>query len=370
MRIAIRTDSSTDIGTGHLIRCLTLADRLRDEGAVVNFICRELPGNQNSIAREKGYTVHSLPYETDRRSISGDEYARWLGVTPEIDANQTARVITENCSYVDWLVVDHYALGESWEKKLRPSTENILLIDDLANRCHECDLLLDQNYYIGFEHCYDMLVPGHCQLFLGPSHALLRPEFSGAQSQLRQRNGTIKRIMVFYGGADSSNETGKTLEAIGSVDRADLSIDVVVGAANQHCRNLEDIARNIPDVKFHYNVSNMAKLMANADLALGAGGTTTWERCFMGLPTIATILAENQRSIIEAAASEGALCNLGWFSDVTAEMISSKIEWALQNPLALVDMSVIAVNLMKKSNRQDKQSLVNTMMEFQYADRR
>jgi UDP-2,4-diacetamido-2,4,6-trideoxy-beta-L-altropyranose hydrolase len=370
MRIAIRTDSSTDIGTGHLIRCLTLADRLRHEGANVNFICRELPGNQISIARQKGYTVFPLPYDAAQVTGSGNEYIIQHGTMPDMDAKQSAQMIVDNLSRVDWLIVDHYALGDDWEKMLRPYAKNILIIDDLANRSHDCDLLLDQNYYFGFEHRYDRLVPQHCQLFLGPNHSLLRPDFLKAKSQLRHRDGSIERILVLFGGADSSNETAKSMEAIRSLNRPDLKVDVVIGSAYPHRKEIEKLTRNLPNIDLRFNVSHMAALMADADLAIGAGGATTWERCFLGLPAIATILAENQRSIIEATASEGALFNLGWFPDVTAEMVSSKIEWALENPLELVDMSAKAISLMKKSNRQDKLSLVNAIMEFQYADRR
>ena len=265
----IRADASEQIGSGHLMRCLTLADRMRCEGTDVHFICRDLVGNLNHLVREQGFPLHVLPRHADDPSLSG--YAAWLTVAQETDARETGEVLC-TLAPIMRLVVDSYALDEVWERIVRPLVGEIFVIDDLANRKHDCDILLDQNFYRTMQHRYDGLVPPSCKLLLGPSYALLREEFYAAKKKLRRRDGHLRRILVFY------------------------------------CA-----------------VSNMADFMATADLCLGAGGTTTWERCFLGLPAIVTAIAENQLEICRDCADAGLIYYLGRWDEVTANDIASAV---------------------------------------------
>ena len=192
----IRADASEQIGSGHLMRCLTLADRMRREGTEVHFICRDLVGNLNHLVCEQGFPLHVLPRHADDPSLSG--YAAWLTVAQETDARETGEVLC-TLAPIMRLVVDSYALDEVWERIVRPLVGEIFVIDDLANRKHDCDILLDQNFYCAMQHRYDGLVPPSCKLLLGPSHALLREEFYAAKKKLRRRDGHLRRILVFYG---------------------------------------------------------------------------------------------------------------------------------------------------------------------------
>ena len=196
------------------------------------------------------------------------------------------------------------------ESKVRPFVGKIFVIDDLANRQHDCDVLLDQNFYINMEHRYDDLVPQHCKLELGPKYALFREEFYETKKHLYQRDGSIKNILVFYGGVDLINETMKALQAIVELNLPNVMINVVVGVGNANKESIEEYCRHH---KFHYHcqVDNMAELMNQADLALGAGGTTTWERCFLGLPSIVTSVAENQETVANDSAVKGYIIYIG-----------------------------------------------------------
>ncbi len=183
MKIAIRVDSSVLIGSGHLMRCLTLAGQLREQGGEVHFICRNLEGNLSHLITDRGYYLHLLPRAEKDDSLTG--YAAWLTVPQLRDAEETVAVMRE-LEPVGRLVIDSYALDATWESVLRPYAEEMFVIDDLANRNHDCDILLDQNFYRNKEHRYDGLVPANCKMFLGPEHALLRPEFYKARETLRQ----------------------------------------------------------------------------------------------------------------------------------------------------------------------------------------
>ena len=321
--VAVRVDSSELIGSGHLMRCLTLAERMCFDGADVHFICRDLAGNLNHLIEGRGFALHILPHHTPERSLMG--YEAWLTVVPELDAEETAEVLRA-IRPVSRLVVDSYALDASWEQKMRPLASEIFVIDDLANRRHDCDFLLDQNFYRDLQHRYDDLVPEKCKLLLGPRHALLRQEFYEAKARLVPRDGSLRRILVFYGGSDRTQETEKAIRALAQLQLSPVAVDVVVGASNPRREQIQRLCRRHDFLRYHCQVENMAELMANADLCLGAGGTTTWERCFLGLPTLVTAVAENQMEICRDCAEEGYIYYLGRWDEVTEADIAGTIQ--------------------------------------------
>jgi UDP-2,4-diacetamido-2,4,6-trideoxy-beta-L-altropyranose hydrolase len=327
MKVYIRVDASTQIGTGHIIRCLALADELCKRGIITSFISRKLPGNLCDLVKKKGFKVHILPYIES-------SVIDW-----EIDLEQTRAVLAKE---IDWLILDSYTIDFKWEIQMRPYVKRIMVIDDLADRQHDCDLLLDQNLYENFESRYDGLIPHHCQKFLGPKYALLRPEFKEARKNLKHRNGFIKRILISFGGSDQSNETAKALEAVKLLNMPDIAVDVIVGKANPYAKMIKQLCSVIPNTTFYCQIDNMAQLMADADLAVGAGGTSTWERCCLGLPAILIVLADNQKEIAEWLDKEGMVLNLGWYEDITEKGIKYAINELLNDKKRLKQMSVKA----------------------------
>jgi UDP-2,4-diacetamido-2,4,6-trideoxy-beta-L-altropyranose hydrolase len=302
MNVAFRADASLDIGIGHVMRCLTLADALREHGANCHFICREHPGHQLDQIRQRGFSVHVLSCcqtderPKDRTSASQPAHSHWLGSDWQTDARQTDDILAE--LQPDWLVVDHYALDTRWEEALKGHYKKLLVIDDLADRPHACDLLLDQN--LGREATdYAALVPGHCTVLAGPHYALLRPEFAALREySLRRREvPALKRILITMGGVDQPNATGKVLEALKVCPLPhDCRITVVMGAQAPWLAQVHALAATLPwPTEVRVDISDMAQVMADSDLAIGAAGSTSWERCCLGLPTLLFVLAENQR---------------------------------------------------------------------------
>jgi UDP-2,4-diacetamido-2,4,6-trideoxy-beta-L-altropyranose hydrolase len=353
MKILFRTDASLKIGTGHLMRCLTLAESLREEGAEVAFVCRVHPGNLIGILRERGFGVHELSSDntSDRnlankkKRLTVEDYEDWLGCTQEEDAQTTLKVVGKG--HYNWLIVDHYALDERWESQLRPITQKLMVIDDLANRQHDCDLLLDQNYFVDSASRYESLIPASALRFLGPEYALLRPEFAVARSQQQRRTSSsqIRRVFVFLGGTDPDNITGLVLKALSDPALQHLEVDIVLGSTNPHREHISILVAQRPKTQLHVQVSNIAELMAKADLAIGSGGATTWERLSLGLPSLVVIIAENQRALSEVLHQRGWIVELGNSRELTFKSIydavREQIKKRSENSLPSSDCSIV-----------------------------
>ena len=337
MNVIIRADASTSIGSGHVMRCLTLAHRLKKEkNAKVVFVMRVLPGNLIGVVEKQGFEVLKLPPANQKYSLNG--YGLWLTVPMEVDAQQTIEVLQHylqehSCDSLDRLIVDSYALDEQWEQVLHPYCNEIMVIDDLANRRHDCDILLDQNFYLNKDARYAGLVPEHCKMLLGPEHALLREEFYEAKKHLRKRDGTIKNILVFYGGSDLTNETEKAIKALVQLHDEGYSFtaDVITGVSNFRREKIEKICSKYHFLHYYCQVSNMAEFMNKADLMLGAGGSTTWERLYMELPALVTAVAENQIQGCRDCSQAGLIDYLGESEKVTVDVIVNALLAQLYN---------------------------------------
>lgn len=346
MKVAFRVDASTEIGTGHVIRCLTLADRLADDGVACHFVMRELPGNLIDMIKASRHDVIELaaPSAPIEGFPDRPTHARWLGVDWQTDAMEVEARL-RGIGSVDWLVVDHYALDSAWEERLRNAARQIMVIDDLADRPHDCDLLLDQNLRDD-PHRYANLIPTRCVGLFGPSYALLRPEFAARRRKvLRDNAAPVRKVLVYFGGADPHNLTTVALEALEAQRDAALSVDVVVGLISPHKDRVANWCAKREWVRLHVGGADMADLMAGADLALGAGGTTTWERCCLGLPTILITIADNQRPGAEALGKCGAVLYVGDLNSTSLADLSTGIAALIRNPWLREHMSRTAAAL-------------------------
>ena len=316
LTVIFRTDASLDIGTGHVMRCLTLALGLLEKGASVSFLCREHEGNLIDLIRSHGFVVHALPLlsqddDTEENPLD-PAHALWLGCNWQIDVEHCNAVLNDP---VDWIIIDHYALDFRWETAMRDKCQKMMCIDDLADRVHECDLLLDQN--LGrTEDDYVELVSSGTKLLLGPQYALLRQEFADwREASLKARiQPQLRHLLVTMGGVDNANVTEVILNTIDQVQPIDLEcITVILGPHAPWRDNVKKLASEMSaSVTLLSSVNNMAELMAQCDLAIGAGGTTTWERCSLGIPTVLISLAENQNYISREVGKAGAaiLCDV------------------------------------------------------------
>jgi UDP-2,4-diacetamido-2,4,6-trideoxy-beta-L-altropyranose hydrolase len=343
MRIAFRVDAALAIGTGHVMRCLTLAHELHEQGANCVFICRQHQGHLAQLIEQRGFLCYLLalsetPYLPQSEDLA---HAAWLGASWQQDAEQTLALLAEP---VDWLVVDHYAIDARWQASVKAGYQRLLVIDDLADREHLADVLLDQTYGRQIAD-YQSLVPKQCQLLLGSTYALLRPEFAqwrDASLNRRKVQRDIRNILISMGGVDAHNHSAKILEIINQLDLPKtLKLTVVLGSTAPHLQKVQRLAStlNYP-TKVLTDVDNMAELMANADLAIGAAGSTTWERSCLGLPSLLFCLAGNQRPSVEAVSNQGA----AWFIRDVKQLSYALVLLSIM-PERLAQMQILASQL-------------------------
>lgn len=321
-RVAIRTDASDIIGSGHVMRTLAIAHRLRALGSSVVYLCRDRPYNMYGTIAAAGYEVAQLP------AVEAPPDP-WLGASYEQEIADSAREL-EIRSPIDLIIVDHYSIEARWEDRMREFSPHIMAIDDMANRRHSCDILLDQN--LGAESGrYDSLAPLHTRRLLGPKFAMLREEFRPYVEQPRKRAGTVERILVFMSGFDPGNETAKVLRALDMLAQRPSRVQVVLPEDAPHAANVREHCER-SGFQYLGRVQSMAPLMNDADLAIGGVGSTTWERCAVGLPAVVITVAENQRSGAQAGAQAGAFCWLGDASNVDEDLIAQAIAQLQRDP--------------------------------------
>ncbi len=284
MKIVIRADSGSIMGSGHVMRCLVLAHKLMKLGNDVVFICADLPGNICEHVIAEGIKLFKLNH-----SKAGNIFS-WESDLAEVSA------ILNNIN-PDLLIVDHYGLGDDWEKGIRPYVKYIMVVDDYLNRKHDADIFLNQNFPDSEKKNLDKNLPAQCVQILGPEYAILREEFLQAKRKSSPVT-EIKNVLVSFGGTDSFNLTEKILAFFKEHEEyKDWQINCVIGWQNSNKERIETLCRENDNFFFHFQIDYMARLISNADLCIGAGGSSSWERLYIGVPSIIVSLAENQDDI-------------------------------------------------------------------------
>ena len=266
--VFFRCDGSLQIGAGHVMRCICLATALEKKGYECIF-----------VANPESYEII-------------DKLKSFPRLNPEDFFTKKPQC--------DLLVIDNYSLDINYEKNFKNSAKKILVIDDLADREHFCDILIDQNLGTKIED-YKNLVNENCKILVGSKYCILREEFSKLRSQAeekRKQTKQIKKILINFGGNDLYNHC---LKALDMVEKSNFSgdIDVVLGFNPLHLSSISDFAKKSKNkINIHYN-ANMAQMILEADLAIAAGGTSTWERLCLLLPTYLIKIANNQEKIFD-----------------------------------------------------------------------
>jgi len=334
--VCFRCDASLEIGSGHVMRCLTLANTLAKEGAECRFVCRQYPGNMIEEINRRGFNAVGLPLNDSSQTKFIQEsdiptHSLWLGANWHMDALQTIESVKGK--KLDWLVVDHYGINYLWEDVLSTHSQNILVIDDLADRKHSCDILLDQNLIAEKETRYDFLLPEKCKKLLGPEYALLQPAYSELRNKAKARHGPVRRILIYFGGADRHNITGLALEGFLALGNHEITVDVVMNDASPHSQTVQNLVRNYPNIILHGNIPSLAPLMLEGDLFIGASGATTWERCCLGLPALVVTLAENQKPIAKELDRRGLIYWIGDAETISLIEIKRQLEKTINKDL-------------------------------------
>jgi UDP-2,4-diacetamido-2,4,6-trideoxy-beta-L-altropyranose hydrolase len=329
------------MGSGHVMRCLALADGVRLHGANATFICRHL---SEPLEAELGRRGHSLirltrPLERDP-TLAG--YENWLGVSRIQDAAETRAALLASGPY-DWLIYDHYALDADWSNVAKTAGMAVLAIDDLGDREHNCDILLDQNVMdddAAATARYRRLIPGGCRLLLGPRYALVRREFVAARKTLAARDGTIRQVLVSLGAFSAQYDVPKILEGLARTSALDGVTVHVLGESGVSLMQVPAL-----DVRLHGFTADSASLMVGSDLAIGTPGSSAWERCCLALPTVVVVVAENQVPVAERLERSGCAVNLGWLASLTIRDVTAALSQLASAPGKLRAMAACGAAL-------------------------
>jgi len=343
MNFFFRVDASIQIGNGHVLRCLTLAKNLRSRGQDCIFICRPHLGNLKAMIAEAGFEVVLLPAVASSIDEPFDPYQNWIGDSWENDIHQTIDLVKHR--QVDWIVIDHYGIESKWEEVAKKVLlANLMVIDDLADNLHNCTLLLDQTFARNADE-YIHLVPNNCELLLGSQFALLRDDFNRVRidSIQRRKNFELRNILVSMGGVDGSNVTQRVLNALSNL-KLELSVKVILGSNSPWINQVQKfIELKNPSMELLIDVKNMAELMLESDLIIGAAGTTSWERCCLGVPSIVIQLAENQRNILRVLSDHRAIISIKGV-DIEDEIVK-QVTLLKKNPKIADELSSNALDL-------------------------
>ena len=349
-RIIIRCDASQLIGSGHVMRCRTLARELQRRGGEVIFLCRRQLGDLINLLEPEFpvFALPTLPLASCDAFHGRDLYSAWLGCSQEQDAAQCLEVLGRaGINRASWVVTDHYGLDSCWETQVLSGlavsdvVPKLLVIDDLADRTHHADIVLDQNFFTQeADQRYQHLVPLNCCQLLGPHYALLGAEYAHFHPIAPIRKD-FQRVLVFFGGVDRLNLTSRALEALLAPELADLRVDVVVGHQSPHRFQIEELVSQRPFTVLHEPQSSLAALILRADFAIGAGGSTIWERLCLGLPSLVVTSSENQRYSSNSLHQAGFINYLGSANDVTVENLRNALYQLKEQPMLLCNTNLL-----------------------------
>jgi UDP-2,4-diacetamido-2,4,6-trideoxy-beta-L-altropyranose hydrolase len=347
-KIIFRVDASLELGIGHLMRCCCLADYLTNKGCKCEFILKDQEGNSSELLESRGYKLHRIKsINPDKIKLGGinANYRSVIDVNQEIDAIQCRPIL--ELSKPQWLIVDHYSLGSIWENKLKHLANNLMVVDDLADRNHVCDVLLDQTYSREITD-YSNLTQSKTEFLLGSNYSLLRQEFRQwrKRSLAKRNNNLVKNILISLGGVDNGNITCDILQNLNQIKNInDVNFKIILGSSSPHkAEVLEHITSSKLKFELISDANNMAELYTWADIVIGGGGSSAWERCCLGVPTILLVLADNQKFVAECLQKLKAV----WLAnniDAIREFICLALEGTTDSKLMMNKMSEIASSI-------------------------
>ena len=349
MKVVFRADASLEIGTGHVMRCLTLADQLKMRNIQSYFVCRNHQGNFATLIEQSGYEVSLLPLE-QTEVIEGyspsNNYSDFLGAPAVKDAQKTADIAGElNAA---WLINDHYGIDSLWEKIFKANTTNIkvLAIDGQANRFHDYEILVDPTLSIESEKRWEALLPTECLRLVGPKYALLRPEFNNLKV-IKKFNSNVATVFVNFGGIDKKNVTELVINALLEIKSIELKLEVLLGKNNPNIPSLKAKFSSNQNVVLHLQPPNVAEVMAMADIAISAGGSTIWELCKIAIPTLLITTAPNQVQMAKALDAGSYVKGLGDIKTMDFDHLKTVLINLISDKTKMITMSRKAQSLMK-----------------------
>ena len=317
--IAFRVDVAPHIGTGHLQRCLTLATQLKERFVKSIFYVRQYDSNLLNIIDDNGFEYSVIGSSINK--LFSDRHAEWLGVTQQVDAKEFLQSASD--FRIDGLVIDHYSIDSVWENYIRNKLSiPIVVIDDLANRTHLSDILIDQNYWPNIDVRYNGLLPNYSQRLLGPKYALLKPTYEEMRQSSTDRNQRVglNSVLVNFGGVGNFSLWQTVIPAL--LKCLKYNFHIITGKLpTEHYSILSDLIQKTSHIKMEETTDKMPELMNTSIYCLGACGSTVWERFCLGLNSALIDIAENQKELVNGLYHSDLIDYLGDIESVSTNKI-------------------------------------------------
>jgi len=352
-----RVDASKEIGTGHLIRCLTVAHKAKIHGFNIVFICKNDKDNLKQMVVNEGFQFFEIPRELNFKIDPNVKHSKWLKSSFEHDVFKSINIIQQFIG-PKYLIIDHYGIDFKWETIIKEFVDKLIVIDDLADRKHNCDFLIDQNFFMDSNARYKDKLIGETKTYLGPNYAIFRDEFYVNRILVNVRT-KVQKILIFFGGSDPNNATLRTLNLINDINLENITVEVVVGSTNKHKDEIQKICNNNRNFNFHCQINYFSKLISECDLCIGAGGINLWERIFMLLPTITISVAENQDLVLQEVQKTGCIYHLGYYKNLSQNEVKKQLLRLIHNPSEIQKMST---NCKSVISSNDKDYLINDIL--------
>lgn len=326
-RILIRVDSSERIGSGHVSRCLRIAKELQSRGADVVFACAPLPGNASKEISDAGFAVYVLNSKSTEE-IHGSIEAPWSSPDQSSDALATLEIVRLlNCSAV---LIDHYAVGSQWEKYLTEQGLKVVALDDIHGKPHEADLVINPGWSRGSNSISPVAKPS--KELSGLRYAIVSSEFCvTGRANRYSPSSKPRKVLIYFGGADLPNASERIVDSVLQSGIMGIKMELVLGPSNRHASELTEKYKSEPMVNIHGPVRNLAELMSECDLSIGAGGVTAFERVAASLPSLVFSISENQVTVCSTLHSMGASLYLGNFADFRESTFAADLDDFLEN---------------------------------------
>jgi UDP-2,4-diacetamido-2,4,6-trideoxy-beta-L-altropyranose hydrolase len=346
--LLIRADASAEIGVGHAMRCLALAQAWRDKGGRVIFaLGGGAEGIEERLCSESASVVRVCSESGSRE-----------------DARETAQLCTE--SGADWMILDGFHFSQSYRESVKTDATRLLLLDDHgACAPYKCDIVLNTNPY-AVDAMY-LEREDYTVFLLGPQYALLRREFLAAPARSPDVSATARRVLITFGGGDPHNVTLRVVEALHEIHDVKLDITVVVGASNPHRALLSAALERSPHVaRLLFNVDNMPEVMTQAELAISAGGGTCYELAIMQVPMFLITIASNHERTVEAYGRAQAALTGGWFDELGPESLAASLRSLIGDPMLRKELTE---NARRMVDGRGAQRVVDAMCSIRMEER-
>lgn len=329
--LLIRADASAQIGTGHVMRCLALAQAWQDAGGRTCFVLANPAPSLESRLQAEDMAIRHL-----------------VGIDAGTAEDAEATAVIAHEKKADWIVIDGYHFGAEYQKQLKKAGFRLLFIDDYGHADHYyADIVLNQNIYAQAD-LYPSREP-YTRLLLGIEYVLLRREFWAWRDWQKPISDKAHNILVTLGGSDPDNVTLLVIQALQQLLDDDWTAVVLVGGQNPHYQELVTAVAHDPRIQLRQNAANMPDLMAWADIAVSASGSSSWELCFMGVPILLIVLADNQRPVSAGLANQGAIMDLGWHGSLKPMRIAQSLQLLLSDLDKRQQLSAIGRRLVQGS---------------------